>query len=80
MAKQIDDPTILGDLVKVFPLILQSPLMSYRNIICDVVLGFFFPFEFKSNYYENNDKWNSTSVPKYFCNMGKASVPVPFLK
>lgn len=77
MAKQINDSTILGDLVKLFPLILQSPLTSHRNIICDV---FFFPFEFKSNYYENNDKWNSTLVPKYFCNMGKASVPIPFLK
>lgn len=78
MAKMMNDPTIPGDLVKVFPLILQSSLTSYRNIICDV--GGFFPFEFKSNYYENNDKWNSTLVPKYFCNMGKTSVPIPFLK
>lgn len=37
----MNDPSILGDLVMVFPLILWSPLMSYRNIVCDVI--FFFP-------------------------------------
>lgn len=51
--------------------------MSYRNIICDVI---FFPLDFKSSYYENNDKWNANAVPKYFSNMGEASVPKLCLK